>query len=98
MGRELKRVSLDFDWPIDKVWKGYKNPYDEKCHKCNDCNGTGATIASQRLGDLVSLLMLSGEDAMRGKCHPYFEHAPLYHTQNQVCGKDIIELTTHIKA
>lgn len=23
MGREIKRVTLDFDWPLDKPWKGY---------------------------------------------------------------------------
>ncbi len=23
MGRELKRVPLDFDWPTKKVWDGY---------------------------------------------------------------------------
>lgn len=23
MGRELKRVPLDFDWPIGKIWDGY---------------------------------------------------------------------------
>lgn len=29
MGRELKRVALDFDWPLNKVWKGFVNFYDE---------------------------------------------------------------------
>jgi len=23
MGREIKRVTLDFDWPIGKIWPGY---------------------------------------------------------------------------
>lgn len=23
MGRELKRVPLDFDYPLDKIWDGY---------------------------------------------------------------------------
>jgi hypothetical protein len=23
MGRELKRVPLDFDWPLDTIWAGY---------------------------------------------------------------------------
>ena len=26
MGREVKRVPLDFDWPINEVWKGYLLP------------------------------------------------------------------------
>jgi hypothetical protein len=29
MGREVKRVPLDFDWPLKTVWKGYGN-YPEK--------------------------------------------------------------------
>lgn len=28
MGRELKRVPLDFDWPLGKVWRGYVRPDD----------------------------------------------------------------------
>lgn len=90
MGRELKRVPLDFDWPMNEVWKGYINPHYEAC---KTCNGSGETIAYQRLSDLISLLMLSGEDAQRGKCHPHFFNAPLYHTEGKVCGPDMAELT-----
>lgn len=90
MGRELKRVPLDFDWPIDTVWQGYINPYWEKCLSCNQA---GETIARQRLSDLVSLLMLSGEDSRKGRVHPYFKEAPLYNTTAKVCGTDMAELT-----
>lgn len=36
MGRELRRVSLDFDWPLDKTWEGFLNPFDvsEPCQHC----------------------------------------------------------------
>jgi hypothetical protein len=35
MGRELKRVPLDFKWPIDQIWKGYINPYrSQECKPC----------------------------------------------------------------
>ncbi len=27
MGRELKRVPLDFDWPMQKTWPGFQNPW-----------------------------------------------------------------------
>ncbi len=37
MGRELKRVSLTFDWPIDKVWEGFLNPYYAHQIKCPHC-------------------------------------------------------------
>ncbi len=90
MGRELKRVPLDFDWPQDKVWEGYVNPHYEQCPTCK---GLGNTTARQRLQDLVSLLMLSGSDAQRRKCHPYFREAPLFRTSGKTCGPDMLELT-----
>lgn len=35
MARELKRVPLDFDWPLDKVWYGYLNsPCSGDCDDC----------------------------------------------------------------
>lgn len=37
MGRELKRVPLDFMWPMKAVWKGYINPY--RSVKCKACDG-----------------------------------------------------------
>lgn len=41
MGRKLKRVPLDFKWPIDKTWEGYLNPFWKKASKCIDCEGQG---------------------------------------------------------
>lgn len=93
MGRELKRVPLDFKLPENTVWEGYLNPHYEKRHNCTACGGTGSTPARQRLSDLVLLLMLSGSDALRGACHPYLQLAPLYHTQGVTCGADMAELT-----
>ena len=35
MGRELKRVPMDFDWPLNKIWYGYRNSL---CNgECDDC-------------------------------------------------------------
>ena len=39
MGRELKRVPLDFKWPMNMVWKGYVNPYLSV--QCKACKGSG---------------------------------------------------------
>lgn len=44
MGRELKRVPLDFRWPCGVPWDGYVNPYEPK--KCPMCLGTGADAPS----------------------------------------------------
>lgn len=39
MGREVKRVPLDFDWPIGQIWVGYKlslcQAADENCDICH---------------------------------------------------------------
>ena len=49
MGRELKRVPLDFKWPLNQVWKGYLNPYS--FHECKACDGTGESRESKALSD-----------------------------------------------
>lgn len=48
MGREIKRVPLDFDYPINKmIWKGYHNPYQGL--ECSVCNGTGNSREYQEI-------------------------------------------------
>lgn len=91
MGRELKRVALDFDWPLNKVWKGYINPYYEECKYCE---GSGSSIAGKRLSGLVNLILLSGSDACDGKCHPYFYDMPLHGSERKVCEIEMAELST----
>jgi hypothetical protein len=41
MGREIKRVALDFKWPIDKRWEGYLLPENLYPVSCPDCDGMG---------------------------------------------------------
>lgn len=41
MGREVKRVPLDFDYPLHKVWYGYQigfchEEYTEGCARCRE--------------------------------------------------------------
>lgn len=51
MGREIKRVPLTFDWPLNKIWDGYLSPdkFDEI--PCPDCKG-GYSPRAQYLYDL----------------------------------------------
>lgn len=89
MGRKLRRVPLDFDWPIGKIWHGYINPYYRKCPDCDN----GYTAARERLQDLISLIMLSGTDSQKGQNHPYFvNNFALYHN-NIIPSPDMAELT-----
>ncbi len=53
MGRDLKRVALDFQWPLKKVWEGYLNPHWKKSIKCPHCDGTGDNIESRILYNLA---------------------------------------------
>lgn len=50
MHRTLKRVPLNFQWPLDQVWKGYMNPYPGKV-RCKYCEGTGLNPASKQVND-----------------------------------------------
>jgi hypothetical protein len=49
MGREIKRVPLDFKWPLDKIWEGYRNPHYVHCRDCPTCAGKGSTPQVQML-------------------------------------------------
>jgi hypothetical protein len=49
MSREVKRVPLDFDWPMKKVWEGYINPH--KSIDCGYCGGTGLNSKTKELED-----------------------------------------------
>lgn len=49
MGREIKRVALDFDWPLDISWKGYHNPYSPV--QCKPCDHSGLNDATKKLSD-----------------------------------------------
>lgn len=49
MSRELKRVPIDFDWPLKLAWKGYINPY--KSQECRVCDGSGYNPATKQISD-----------------------------------------------
>lgn len=51
MGRTLKRVPMDFDWPIGKIWEGYLNPHWSVRKDCTGCDGTGYSEAGRRFKD-----------------------------------------------
>lgn len=69
MGRTLKRVPLDFDWPLKKVWHGYQNPHYRKCPACEN----GYTVARRYLQALTQLIMVAGDDSRRGRRHPWLD-------------------------
>jgi hypothetical protein len=51
MSREVRRVPLNFDWPLNKVWDGYLTPDRLDEEKCPDCKN-GYSPQAQNLHDL----------------------------------------------
>ena len=51
MGRTLKRVPLDFSWPLNKVWGGYLNPHWTARTACPGCDGFGYSPEAKRISD-----------------------------------------------
>jgi hypothetical protein len=49
MGRELRRVPLDFNWPIGQIWKGYWSPFQGM--KCKTCDGSGYSPEAKKYQD-----------------------------------------------
>jgi len=85
VGRELKRVPLNFDWPIDKLWPGYVNNLGGPCPEEGRTCFNGSTAAAKWLEAVSGLIALIGEEAAsapyaeemkrRGRIwpHPYLE-------------------------
>jgi hypothetical protein len=79
MGREVKRVPLNFDWPLNKVWQGYLTPERLHGESCPHCHG-GETWASRWLYMLcyrVSMLASDVRDQEAGRpMHPWLAQDP----------------------
>lgn len=84
MGREVKRVPLDFDHPLNEVWTGYLMPDDLRLPQCGTCGGYGRNSAFQWLSDMAYLLLMLGRDGMdsrRGQpLHPWLQGIHTYAT------------------
>ena len=60
MGREIKRVPMDFGWPLNKVWEGFLNP---NYTKCVPCDGMGVGVRSQRFDSFMRNLATVGRES-----------------------------------
>lgn len=82
MGREVKRVPVDFDWPLNKVWQGNLMPdrLDELPCPAGDACEHGATTALAWVGEIAHLALMVDDDlraqAMGRPMHPYFDSVP----------------------
>ncbi|KRQ27126.1 MULTISPECIES: hypothetical protein [unclassified Mycobacteroides] len=72
MSREIRRVPVDFEWPINKVWEGYQLPEKYTADPCPDCYrlgyygersfGSGATASLNWLHAALYLVGMMAED------------------------------------
>lgn len=51
MGREVKRVSKDFDWPLRKIWEGFLNPHYQHSKECHICDHSGYNPETKKISD-----------------------------------------------
>lgn len=49
MGRLIKRVKENFNYPVGKIWYGYINPYGG--HKCPVCDGDGYSEEGKKFNE-----------------------------------------------
>lgn len=75
MGRELRRVPMDFDHPIGEVWPGYLSPDYRPCPDVH-CE-RGYTKAEPYVEGLAYLIDLMGEAATTGAVHPWLTGIPV---------------------
>lgn len=83
MGRELKRVPLDFDAPLKQTWSGYLPPKWRECPS-DDCEN-GMTIAARWLEGIVHLILMLPDAAAQPyytPIHPWLAALPLVPTKN----------------
>lgn len=73
--RVVKRVPMDFDAPLNKVWEGYSSPEWRPCPS-DDCDN-GSILAAAWLGNITHLILMLAEAPHR-KLHPWLQGLPLH--------------------
>lgn len=63
MSREVRRVPLSFDWPLNKVWEGYIHPTWRECPN-PDCDN-GQTVGGAWFSAVIYPLLMLNEAATR---------------------------------
>ena len=100
MGREVKRVSLGFDWPLNKIWKGFVNPHYKKCPEDGRTCFNGENAAAHYLSHLTNMFGVIADSALRGETHPYLyrlpynSHYPDWSIQPEEIRKRMVELVS----
>lgn len=81
MGREVRRVPLDFDWPLHQVWQGFLEPERLHGQPCTFCDSSGQTDSAHWLDTLFRRIEMLASDVLfdqkQGKpLHPWLARDP----------------------
>jgi len=63
MGREIRRVSLGFDWPLDEPWSGFLMPAALDLPECPDCHGDGYSVEARAVAETFYPSQIGGDHA-----------------------------------
>lgn len=63
MGREIRRVPLDFDHPLNEVWPGFLMGPEFDWPRCPDCAGSGYGLEAQAIADTFYAHSIGGPRA-----------------------------------
>jgi hypothetical protein len=63
MGREIRRVPLDFNWPLNKVWEGFVNPHNKPCPETGKTCFSGYKAEYHWLEQVCQLMARMGDEA-----------------------------------
>lgn len=107
MGREIKRVPVDFAWPIYEVWRGYLMPDELDETRCPVCDGSGYSAHAQNLhalwyGKLPFDPITTGSTpftpatpAVRARAERNVSHSPSYYGTGETA---IVQEATRLAA
>lgn len=94
MGREIKRVALDFQWPLDQIWEGFIRPDSLQGKKCEECDGSGQTHAGwwlQHFSQRISMLAGDiGAQEQGRPLHPWLANDTYPHTRWTETGYEVV--------
>jgi len=89
MSRVIKRVPLNFEWPLGVKWEGYLMPErlrEARCPQGVHCLN-GGTAARAWVTEVVRLLLMLDDDrrdqAQERPMHPYFGSVPAPHATGE---------------
>lgn len=107
MGLELKRVALDFVWPVNTIWSGYINPHDARQCDCPACEGSGSSPTARLLGaqwygnapfrpeDRGSTPFLPSHPAIVAQAERNVHHSPEYYRGQDAVEREAQRLAQH---